>query len=93
MNNISKIVIQTAEGVLNPRYGSTSGHAYYGTCLPKDSSELQGLEAEYELPAQLFKAVVDVNNVFVGTDECEVLDGDNHMAFNDIAEKAQPLAK
>jgi UDP-glucose 6-dehydrogenase len=82
MNKISKVVVQTAEGILNPHYGSTSGHAYYGTCLPKDSSELKGLEEEYDLPASMFKSIVDVNNIFVANDKEEVLDGDNHMSFN-----------
>lgn len=89
---MNKIVAQTAEGILNPKYGTTSGHAYYGTCLPKDSSELRGLEQEYELPAQLFKSVVDVNDIFVKTDKAEVLDGDNHMSFQILAE-SQPTSK
>jgi UDP-glucose 6-dehydrogenase len=89
---MNKIVAQTAEGVLNPKYGTTSGHGSYGTCLPKDSSELRGLEAEYKLEAKLFKAVVDVNDIFVSTDKEPVYNGDNHMEFSVLAE-SQPLSK
>ncbi|KAJ3301998.1 hypothetical protein HDV03_005505 [Kappamyces sp. JEL0829] len=88
MNKISKIVVKTCEGILNPRYGTTSGHAYYGACLPKDSAELAGLESEYNLPVKMFQSVVDVNGVFVSTDEKEVLDGDNHMPNVLLAERA-----
>ena len=79
-------------GILNPRYGTTSGHAYYGTCLPKDSSELRGLEAEYGLQASLFKSVCDVNDIYVGTDVAEVLDGDNHIPSSDLAAIANAVA-
>jgi UDPglucose 6-dehydrogenase len=93
MNKISKIVTQTCEGILNPKYGTTSGHAYYGTCLPKDSAELAGLEKEYDVNLTLFQSVVDVNDVFVARDPEEVLDGDNHMPTHLLAKHASVLLK
>lgn len=73
-----KIIARTCEGLLNPTYGLTPGHAYYGTCLPKDSAELSHMEKAYGLDVPLFRSVVDVNDVVKSTDKEEVMFGDNH---------------
>lgn len=52
-----------------------------------------GLEAEYELPVRMFKGIVDVNEVFVKTDETEVLDGDNHMSNTNLHPIAEAVLK
>jgi UDPglucose 6-dehydrogenase len=84
INVISKCITKTCEGLMNPRYGTKAGHAYYGSCLPKDSAEFASLEADYGLEAKLFKAVVDVNNIVTKQDKEVVLHGDNHMEFNTL---------
>lgn len=91
MNKISKVVVQTCEGILNPKYGTTSGHGFYGSCLPKDSAELAGLEKEYELNLGLFQQVVNVNDVFTARDPVEILEGDNQMPTHLLAKKAASL--
>lgn len=82
INVITKCVSKTCEGLMNPRYGTKAGHAYYNACLPKDSAEFAALEEEYGLEAKLFKAVVDVNNIYRKLDKEEVPYGDHHMDFN-----------
>ncbi|AYV80411.1 MAG: GDP-mannose 6-dehydrogenase 2 [Harvfovirus sp.] len=91
IKKITEAMTRTCEGLLNPAYGTTPGHAYYGTCLPKDSKELSRLEKEYGLEAPLFTAVVQVNDLVKATDKAEVLDGDHHMAFN-ILKAKNPIA-
>jgi UDPglucose 6-dehydrogenase len=91
MNKISKVVVQTCEGILNPKYGTTSGHGYYGSCLPKDSAELAGLEKEYDLKSGLFQAVVHMNDVFTARDPAEILEGDNQMPTHLLAKQAASL--
>ena len=81
INVISSCITKTCEGLMNPRYGTKAGHAYYNSCLPKDSAEFASLEEEYGLEAKLFKSVVDVNNIFVNTDKEVVLHGDHHIDF------------
>ena len=75
-----KTIARTCEGLINPNYGLTPGHAYYGTCLPKDSAELANMERLYALQCNLFQTVVDVNNVVKAADTEEVLYGDNHAS-------------
>ena len=82
INVISKCITKTCEGLMNPRYGTKAGHAYYNACLPKDSAEFASLETDYGLEAKLFKAVVDVNNIYRKLDKEEVPYGDHHMDFN-----------
>lgn len=84
INVISKCITKTCEGLMNPLYGTKAGHAYAGQCLPKDTAEFASLEEEYGLEAKLFKAVVDVNNIFVKTDKEVVLHGDHHMEFKTL---------
>jgi UDPglucose 6-dehydrogenase len=81
---ITSIMTKTCEGLMNPKYGITTGHAYYGTCLPKDSAEMKWLEAHYQLPTQLMKSIVDVNDVIKKGDKEEILDGDNHVTFQKL---------
>lgn len=82
INVITKCITKTCEGLMNARYGTKAGHAYYNACLPKDSAEFASLEEEYGLEAKLFKAVVDVNNIYKKIDKEEVPYGDHHMDFN-----------
>jgi UDPglucose 6-dehydrogenase len=82
INTISKCITKTCEGLMNPRYGTKAGHAYYNACLPKDSAELASLEEEYGLEATIFRQVVNVNNIMKAQDTEEVPYGDHHMDFN-----------
>ena len=79
INAITSTLVKTCEGLKNAQYGTKTGHAYYGTCLPKDSAELSSLESAYDLPVPLFKSVVQVNNEVKKKDKAEVLVGDFHM--------------
>jgi len=79
IENITRSLPKTCEGLMNPYYGTKSGHAFYGICLPKDSAELASLEREYELTCNLFQTVVDVNKVFEKTDVVKFVDGDFQM--------------
>lgn len=85
MNNIANAMVKTCEGLLNPRYGSKCGHAYWGTCLPKDSAELQNLERQYMLPTKMFDSVVNVNEAIKAKNSKEVLVGDYHMPFQSLS--------
>ena len=85
MNNIANVMVKTCEGLLNPRYGTKSGHAYWGTCLPKDSAELQHLEEQYGLSTKLFDSVVAVNEEIKHHNSTEILVGDFHMPFDNLS--------
>lgn len=78
---IFAMMVKTCEGLKNSKYGTKPGHAYYGTCLPKDSAELASLEKRYGLEVPLFDSVVCVNNVVKRSDKTEVLNGDHHVSF------------
>lgn len=82
MNVITQCMTKTCEGLMNARYGTKAGHAYYNSCLPKDSAELAALEEEYGLEATMFRQVVNVNKIYEKTDKEVVLHGDHHMEFN-----------
>lgn len=86
-----KLIGRTCEGLLNPDYGLTPGHAYYGTCLPKDSAELAHMEKSYGLSCSLFDQVVKVNDVMRAQDDCEVLYGDNHADNSMFHQRTQPV--
>lgn len=73
------LISKTCEGLLNPMYGLTPGHAYYGSCLPKDSAELAHMEESSGLDCTLFRQVVAINNVVKENDTTEVIHGDNHV--------------
>lgn len=85
-----KLIGRTCEGLLNPEYGLTPGHAYYGTCLPKDSAELAHMEKAFGLDCNLFAQVVAVNDVMRASDEHEVLHGDNHADNALFHERSAP---
>lgn len=78
---ISQCITKTCEGLMNPRYGTKAGHAYYNSCLPKDSAEFASLEEQYGLEAKLFRSVVDVNNIYKKLDKEEILHGDHHLDY------------
>lgn len=82
IDSITETLVHTCEGLKNAHYGTKTGHGYYGTCLPKDSSELKGLEAEYGLASKLFAEVVSVNKEVVAIDKMEkrgeIVHGDYH---------------
>jgi UDPglucose 6-dehydrogenase len=79
---ITKVLPQTCEGIINKKYGLTTGHGYYGTCLPKDSAALAKLEKKHNLEVPLFASVVNVNHIMVAQDKEPVLNGDNHVPYN-----------
>ena len=81
---VTSIMTKTCEGLMNPKYGTKVGHAYYGTCLPKDSAEMKWLEKEYNLPTRFMQSIVDVNDEIKKTDTKEILDGDNHVPFTTL---------
>lgn len=85
-NVITETLVHTCEGLKNSKYGTKTGHGYYGSCLPKDSCELKGLEAEYSLGAKLFAEVVNVNENVVAIDKSEnradVTHGDFHKPYH-----------
>lgn len=81
---VTSIMTKTCEGLMNPKYGTKTGHAYYGTCLPKDSAEMKWLENNYNLPTQFMKSIVDVNDVIKAGDKEETLDGDCHIPFTTL---------
>lgn len=85
MNKIANIMVKTCEGLLNPRYGTKSGHAYWGTCLPKDSAELQNLEKIYDIKTGMFDAIVNVNETIKKQNNTEILVGDHHMSFDKLS--------
>ena len=82
INVITNCMTKTCEGLMNSRYGTKAGHGFYGSCLPKDAAELASLEEDYNLEANIFRAVVDVNNITVKTDKEVVLHGDHQIDFN-----------
>ena len=86
-NKIFATMVKTCEGLRNPKYGTKAGHAYYGTCLPKDSSALAHLEKEYGLSVPLFDCVVKVNDEIKKTDSEEVLVGDFHVPYTVLSNK------
>jgi UDPglucose 6-dehydrogenase len=85
MNKIATVMTKTCEGLLNPRYGTKAGHAYWGTCLPKDSAELQNLEDKYNMTTKLFDSVVQVNEAIKKQNDVEILVGDHHMSFKHLS--------
>lgn len=88
VNNISETLVHTCEGLRNAKYGTKAGHGYYGACLPKDASELQGLESEHGLTSTLFAEVAHVNGEVVKNDKAdnraEVLHGDFQISCYDM---------
>lgn len=82
---VFRIIAKTCEGLMNVHYGLTPGHAYCGTCLPKDSAELAKLEERYGLTSTLFRAVVATNHEILKINSEEVLDGDNHVPFSALS--------
>jgi UDPglucose 6-dehydrogenase len=81
---VTSIMTKTCEGLMNPKYGTKAGHAYYGTCLPKDSAEMKCLEREYNVPGGIMSSIVAVNNVIKAGDKEEILDGDCHVPFTTL---------
>lgn len=82
IRTITKALPDTCEGIRNKKYGLTTGHGYYGTCLPKDSAALAKLEKVHKLEVPLFSSVVGVNHIMVAQDKEPVLDGDNHVSYD-----------
>lgn len=89
-HNTFKLIGKTCEGLLNPNYGLTPGHAYYGSCLPKDSAELAHMESSYGLKSNLFAQVVAVNDIMRSTDKEEILHGDNHVDGEIFHSRSKP---
>lgn len=81
---VTSIMTKTCEGLMNPKYGTKAGHAYYGTCLPKDSAEMKWLENEYNVPGGIMSSIVAVNDIIKAGDKEEILDGDCHVPFTTL---------
>lgn len=63
--HIMDIVSSTAEGYLNPKYGTKVGKMWGGECLSKDIPELVGLVKEYECDERIISFIAgteEVNN-------------------------------
>ena len=86
VNVITKVMSKTCEGLLNVAYATATGHAYYGTCLPKDSVGLAKQEKILSIPVSLYAGVVAINNLVKARDQAqgkgEILKGDHHMSFD-----------
>lgn len=83
-DNVMSTMVKTCEGLINPKYGTKPGHAYYGICLPKDSAELASLEKTYNLSVPFFDSVVKVNNEIKKYDKIEHLNGDYHITYDKL---------
>lgn len=56
------VATDTAESAWNPKYGSTGGFPYGGTCLPKDTNALLGFAQDQDIDLPLLGSVIQVNN-------------------------------
>jgi UDPglucose 6-dehydrogenase len=71
MQKISNNLVKTCEGLINTKYGTKVNQPYGGFCLIKDGQELAKLEEQYNLESNLFKSVVDTNNIMINIDKKE----------------------
>ena len=59
---VNSLVVKSAEGMWNPKYGTVGGRPYGGSCLPKDTRALRSFARELNLnPMTLLDAVIKVN--------------------------------
>ena len=59
---VNSLVVKSAEGIWNPRYGTAGGRPYGGSCLPKDTRAFRSFARELKLnPMTLLDAVIAVN--------------------------------
>jgi len=59
---VNSLVVKSAEGMWNPKYGTVGGRPYGGTCLPKDTRAFRSFAEELNLnPMLLLDAVIKVN--------------------------------
>jgi UDPglucose 6-dehydrogenase len=59
--NVRKILLNTAEGLWNPDYGTHAGVPFGGTCLPKDTQEMFAYLNHHKLNSDLFGMTLDIN--------------------------------
>jgi len=59
---VNSLVVKSAEGMWNPKYGTVGGRPYGGSCLPKDTRAFRSFAHELNLnPMLLLDAVIRVN--------------------------------
>jgi len=59
---VNSLVVKSAEGIWNPKYGTAGGRPYGGSCLPKDTRAFRSFARKLNLnPMTLLDAVITVN--------------------------------
>jgi len=59
---VNSLVVKSAEGIWNPKYGTTGGRPYGGSCLPKDTRAFRSFAHELELSRMpLLNATIRIN--------------------------------
>jgi len=59
---VNSLVVKSAEGMWNPKYGTAGGRPYGGSCLPKDTRAFRSFAEELNLSRiLLLDAVIKVN--------------------------------
>lgn len=83
-DNIMEALVLSCEGYKNPKYGTKPGHAFWGSCLPKDIEELASLERKFFLSTPFFECVVRVNKLMQKKDNKPILEGDHHISSEEL---------
>jgi UDPglucose 6-dehydrogenase len=63
MDAIAATVARSAEGSINPEYGTKAGMPFGGVCLPKDTRGFLGFAQELGLSMPMLRGVIDVNTM------------------------------
>ena len=59
---VNSLVVKSAEGMWNPKYGTVGGRPYGGSCLPKDTRAFRSFAGDLNLsPMTLLDAAIKVN--------------------------------
>jgi UDPglucose 6-dehydrogenase len=82
-DQVAGTVAQSAEGSLNPQYGTRGGAPYGGVCLPKDTNGFLGVAAGLGVAMPLLDAVVRVNDSIADQvrEEIATVEGGRHLGF------------
>lgn len=60
-NRCLSVITVVSETIWNPKYGSTGGAPYGGTCFPKDTKSMRAFARKERVPMPLLDAVIEVN--------------------------------
>ena len=59
---VNSLVVKSAEGMWNPKYGTVGGRPYGGSCLPKDTRAFRSFARELDLsPMTMLDATIKAN--------------------------------